>query len=409
MLQYCQRFFIIKFDFSGGIIYGKNVLSTAAQNALPSGVRRMFELAKNYTDSINLTLGEPGFATPAYIIDAAIESLKQGKTKYTPNAGILKLREAISYKLLKENGIKCDPEKNLIVTAGATQALMLAMVTLVNPGDEVIIQGPNWPDYKGQIDMVNGKTVYAKVDEKNEFKMTADVIEPLITDKTKLIIINSPSNPTGGVLDYDDLLGIAELVKKYKIFVISDEPYEKLVYDGFEQKSLASIPGLEDYVLTINSFSKTFAMTGFRIGYICANEHIVENLIKLHENMIASVPEPMQLAAVKAVYDADEDVKEMVKYYERNRNLIVNGLNEINGFSCLCPKGAFYVFPNITGFNKTSVEAAEYILEKTHVVTAPGSAFGPDGEGYIRICYASKYEDIKEALDRMKKAFGTKN
>lgn len=386
----------------------KNILSTAAQNALPSGVRRMFELAKNYDDSINLTLGEPGFTAPEHIIEAGIKGLKDKKTKYTPNAGIKELRDAIAYKLEKENGIKCDPDKNLIVTAGATQALMLAMVTLVNPGDEVIIQGPNWPDYRGQIDMVNAKTVYAKVDEKNDFKMTADVIEPLITNKTKLIIINSPSNPTGGVLDYDDLLGIAELVKKHKIFIISDEPYEKLVYDGFEQKSLASIPGIEDYVLTINSFSKTFAMTGFRVGYICANEKIVENLIKLHENMIASVPEPMQLAAVEAIYNGEKDVKEMVKYYDRNRKLIVDGLNKINGFSCVCPKGAFYVFPNITGFGMSSRKTAEYILEKTHVVTSPGDAFGPDGEGYIRICYASKYEDIKEALTRMERAFGTK-
>lgn len=386
----------------------RNILSTAAQNALPSGVRRMFELAGKYDDAINLTLGEPGFTTPDHIIEAGIRGLKERKTKYTPNAGIIELRKAIAYKLLKENGIKCDPERNLIVTAGATQALMLAMVTLVNPGDEVIIQGPNWPDYRGQIDMVNAKTVYAKVDEKNDFKMTADVIEPLITDKTKLIIINSPSNPTGGVLDYDDLKEIAELVKKYKIFIISDEPYEKLVYDGFEQKSLAAFDGLEDYVLTINSFSKTFAMTGFRVGYICANENIVSNLVKLHENMIASVPEPMQMAAIEAIYHGDEDVAEMVKYYDRNRHLIVDGLNEIKGFSCLCPKGAFYVFPNITGFGMTSAETAEYILEKTHVVTSPGSAFGPDGEGYIRICYASKYEDIAEALERMKKAFGTK-
>jgi len=389
-------------------VTNKNILSTAAQNALPSGVRRMFELAKNYDDSINLTLGEPGFTAPEHIIEAGIKGLKDKKTKYTPNAGIKELRDAIAYKLEKENGIKCDPDKNLIVTAGATQALMLAMVTLVNPGDEVIIQGPNWPDYRGQIDMVNAKTVYAKVDEKNDFKMTADVIEPLITNKTKLIIINSPSNPTGGVLDYDDLLGIAELVKKHKIFIISDEPYERLVYDGFEQKSLASIPGIEDYVLTINSFSKTFAMTGFRVGYICANEKIVENLIKLHENMIASVPEPMQLAAVEAIYNGEKDVKEMVKYYDRNRKLIVDGLNKINGFSCVCPKGAFYVFPNITGFGMSSRKTAEYILEKTHVVTSPGDAFGPDGEGYIRICYASKYEDIKEALTRMERAFGTK-
>lgn len=386
----------------------KNILSTAAQNVLPSGVRRMFELAKSYDDSINLTLGEPGFTTPKIFIDAAVKSLQKGKTKYTPNAGIKPLRDAIAYKLLKENGIKCDPDKNIIVTAGATQALMLAMVALVNPGDEVILQGPNWPDYKGQIDMVNGKTVYAKVSQENDFKMTADVIEPLITEKTKLIIINSPSNPTGGVLNYEELKEIAQLVKKYKVFVISDEPYEKLVYDGFEQKSLASIPGIEDYVLTINSLSKTYAMTGFRVGYICANENITANLIKLQENMIASVPEPMQMAAVEALYNGDEAVAEMVKYYDRNRHLIVDGLNEIKGFSCHCPKGAFYVFPKITDFGLSSVETAELILEKTHVVTAPGSAFGPDGEGHIRICYALKYEQIADALERMRKAFGTK-
>ena len=387
----------------------RNYLSTAANTALGSGVRRMFELAKKYPDSINLTLGEPGFRTPQYIIDAAVKSLEAGKTKYTPNAGIKPLRDAIAYKLREENGIICDPDKNIIVTGGATQALMLAMITLVNPGDEVILQGPNWPDYRGQIDMVGAKAVYVKVDESCDFKMTADKIEPHITDKTKLIIVNSPSNPTGGVLDRDDLYAIAELVKKYKLFVISDEPYERLVYDGFRHTSLAAIPGLEDYVATINSFSKTFAMTGFRVGYICANEHITENLIKLQENMIASIPEPMQMAAVEAIYKADGDVKQMVEYYDRNRKLIVDGLNGIRGFSCHCPKGAFYVFPSIRDFGMSSDEAAEYILEKTHVVTAPGSAFGPDGEGYIRICYASKYEDIEEALRRMREAFGTKS
>ena len=383
-------------------------LSTAAQKVMPSGVRYMFELAKNYDDSINLTLGEPGFKTPKAFVEASIKSLLDGKTKYTPNAGIKPLRNAIAHKLLIENGIKCDPDKNIIVTAGATQALMLAMMALVNPGDEVILQGPNWPDYKGQIDTVNAKAVYAKVSQENDFKMTADIIEPLITEKTKLLIVNSPSNPTGGVLNYEELKEIAELVKKYKIFVISDEPYEKLVYDGFEQKSLASIPGLEDYVITINSLSKTYAMTGFRVGYICANERITENLIKMQENLIASIPEPMQMAAVEALYNGKKDVEEMVKYYDRNRHLIVEGLNEINGFSCHMPKGAFYVFPKITDFGLSSTQTAELILEKTHVVTAPGSAFGPDGEGYIRMCYASKYEQIAEALDRMKKAFGTK-
>ena len=383
-------------------------LSTASQNALPSGVRRMFELAKKYPDAINLTLGEPGFTTPKHIIDAGVRGLLEGKTKYTPNAGIKPLRDAIAWKLKTENGIECDPDENLIVTAGATQALMLAMVALVNPGDEVILQGPNWPDYRGQIDMVNAKAVYAKVDEKNGFKMTADIIEPLITERTKLVIINSPSNPTGGVLDEDDLREIAKLVKKYKIFVISDEPYEKLVYDGFYQKSLAALDDLDEYILTVNSLSKTFAMTGFRVGYICANRNIIQNLIKLHENMIAIIPEPMQMASIEAIYNGADDVKEMVEYYDRNRHLIVDGLNSIKGFSCYCPKGAFYVFPNIREFGMSSAETAEYILEKTHVVTSPGSAFGPDGEGYIRICYASKYEDIAEALDRMRKAFGSK-
>ena len=383
-------------------------LSTAAQGGMPSGVRRMFEQAKKYPDAINLTLGEPGFATPDYIVEAAVKSLRAGATKYTPNAGIKPLRDAIAHKLWTENGIKCDPDKNLIVTGGATQALMLAMVTLVNPGDEVILQGPNWPDYMGQIAMVNATPVYAKVDESNDFKMTANVIEPLITEKTKLIIINSPSNPTGGVLDHGDLEKIAELVKKYKVYCISDEPYEHLVYDGFHQHSLAAFPGLEDYVLTINSFSKTFAMTGFRVGYICANEKITRELIKLHENMIASIPEPMQMAAIEAVYHGQEDVRRMRAYYDRNRKLVVEGLNSIKGFTCHCPKGAFYVFPNITGFQMSSDDAADYILEKTHVVTAPGSAFGPLGEGYIRICYASKYEDIAEALERMKAAFGKK-
>ena len=384
-------------------------LSQAAMTAERSGIRRMFELAKSYDDAINLTLGEPGFATPDYIVEAAVASLRAGKTKYTPNAGIKPLRDAIAHKLKSENGILCDPNKNIIVTAGATQGLMLAIATLVDKGDEVIIQGPNWPDYKGQLDTVGAKAVYACVSEENDFKMTAALIEPLITEKTKLIIINSPSNPTGGVLDEADLWEIAALVKKHKIFIISDEPYEKLVYDGFKQKSLAAIAdGIEDYVITVNSLSKTYAMTGFRVGYVCACERIIKEMTKLQEFMIASVPEPMQEAAVKALLEADADVKQMVEYYDRNRRLLVDGLNTINGFSCHLPKGAFYVFANITGFGMTSVEAAEHILAKTHVVTAPGSAFGEGGEGYIRICYASKYEQLQEALARLEAAFGRK-
>ncbi len=383
-------------------------LSNAAECTVFSGVRRMFEQAKNYPDAINLTLGEPGFFAPKKAIDAAICGFIQNKTKYTPNAGIRELRAAICEKLKRENGLCFDPDKNIIVTAGATQGLMLAMAALVNPGDEVILQGPNWPDYKGQIDTVGAKAVYATVDAEHEFKMTADVIEPHITKKTKLLIVNSPSNPTGGVLNHRELCEIAELVKKHKIFVISDETYERLVYDGFRQESLGSVKGLDDYLLTVNSLSKTYAMTGFRVGYIAANEHITENLIKMHENMIASIPEPMQMAAVEALRNCDEDVAAMIKYYDENRRLTVDGLNSIKGFDCIMPKGAFYVFPCIKGLGMSSDDAADMILRKAHVVTAPGSAFGPGGEGHIRICYASKRENISQAIERIARVFGYK-
>lgn len=383
-------------------------LSIAAQKALPSGIRRMFEKARVYPDAINLTLGEPGFITPKHIIDVAVKNLELGKTKYTPNAGIKELRDALAVKLKEENGITCDPDKHLIVTAGATQALMLMMVTLVNPGDEVIIPGPSWPDYRGEVEMVNAIPIYAQVSEENEFKMTAATIEPLITDKTKLIVLNSPCNPTGAVLDEKDLREIAEMVKKHRVYVVFDQPYEKIVYDGFRQLSLASFEGLEDFVVTIDSFSKTFAMTGWRVGYACANEKIISNMIKLHENMVASVNETFQLGAVEALQHGAEDVEAMRREYEKRRDLIVAGLNRIKGFRCLKPRGAFYVFPNIKDFGMSSFEVAELILEKAHVLTAPGDAFGAGGEGYIRICYAANYEDLEEALRRMEKAFGTK-
>ena len=383
-------------------------LSTASLRAVPSGVREMFEKGRQFSDSIDLTLGEPGFISPKHVIDEGVKYLLDGRTKYTPNAGIPELREAIAEKLWAENGIKCDPYKNLIVTAGATQALMLAMVALVNPGDEVILQTPNWPDYLGQIDMVNATPVWATVKEENGFKMTADIIEPLITEKTKLIIINSPSNPTGGTLEYEDLEKIAALVRKHKEFILSDEPYEKLIYDGQKHYSLATFPGLEDYVLTINSFSKTYAMTGWRVGYICANEYIMKNLIKLHENMIASINEAFQFAAISALKNGEKNVEEMVKVYKSNRDTLVSGLNTLKGLSCIMPQGAFYAFPNIKELGMSSRDAANLIFDKTHVVVAPGSAFGPGGEGYLRICYASSHDRIVEAVERLRKAFGTK-
>ena len=383
-------------------------LSNAAKVFPQSGIRRMFEKASLYDDSINMSLGEPGFITPPQIIRVGADNLLQGKTKYTPNAGIQPLRQAVAEKLREENGIACDPDKNIIITAGATQALMLCMVTLVDAGDEVILPDPGWPDYLGQVLMANAVPVAARLTEARGFKMTADVIEPLITPRTKLLMLNSPSNPTGAMLTADELRDIADLVKRRNIFVISDEPYEKLVYDDNVHVSLGSFPGLEEYLITVNSFSKTYAMTGWRVGYVCANAEITANLVKLHENMIASINEAFQWAAIEALRSGREDVERMRQSYAKNRELVVAGLNRIRGVSCLNPQGAFYVFPNVSGLGANSVEVADMILAKTHVVTSPGSAFGPGGEGHLRISYANSYDALAAALGRLEKAFGVK-
>lgn len=382
-------------------------ISVAAKSFPASGIRRMFDKAALYDDAINMSIGEPGFITPEHIIKECADSLYRGETKYAPNAGIPALREAIAEKLRAFNHIGCE-SRNIIVTFGAAEALMLAMIALVNPGDEVIIPDPAWPDYLGQVRMVNAVPVGAKVGEDNGFKMTADVIEPLITDRTKLVIINSPNNPTGAVLNGEDLKKIAELVKRHKVYVISDEPYERLIYDGEKHISLGSFGGLDDYIITVNTFSKTYAMAGFRLGYACANEEIVTQMIKLHENNGSCVSAAFQYAGIRALKHAEADVETMRQFYDKNRRRVVEGLNRLKGFSCALPKGAFYAFANIRGLGMSSCEAADLILEKTHVVTAPGNAFGEAGEGYIRICFANDYRSVEATLERLEKAFGTK-
>lgn len=382
--------------------------SKAAITFPQSGIRRMFEKASLYDDAINMSLGEPGFITPHQIIKVGADNLLEGKTKYTPNAGIFPLRSALAEKLVNENNIRCDPAENVMVTAGATQALMLIMLTLVNPGEEVVIPNPGWPDYLGQVMMANATPVFAELREEKGFKMTAEVIEPLITSKTKLIMVNSPSNPTGAMLSAGELEDIADLVRRRKVFVISDEPYEKLIYDDNIHTSLASFPGLEEYAITVNSFSKTYAMTGWRVGYVCANRDITANLIKLHENMIASINEAFQWAAIEALQSGSGDVKRMRQTYDKNRRTVVERLNRIRGVSCLMPQGAFYAFPNVKGLGGSSVEVAEMILAKTHVVTSPGSAFGSAGEGYLRISYANSHDALVAALDRLENELGAK-
>jgi len=369
-----------------------------------SGVRAIFDRAAQYDDVINLCLGEPGFLTAQNVIDVAVKHLKAGETKYTPNLGIPALREAICQKLRAENGIEADPQKNIIVTIGATQALMLTVLLFAGPGDEVIIPDPSWPNYRSEVFMAGAKPVGAKLVEENGFCMTAETIEPLITQNTKLIMLNSPANPTGGVLPANEIAKIAELVRKYRIPVMSDEPYEKMVYDGMEHVSLASYRDISDLVVTINSFSKTFAMTGFRVGYACAAEDVIQNMVKLHEPMTSCVNEAFQYACIEALQHSDDYLQMMFDTYTKNRKLLVDGLNSLPGISCRPPAGTFYAFANIKQTGMTSMQAAHFMLDEARVVCSPGSAFGDAGEGYIRFSFAAGSQSIEQAVERMEKA-----
>ena len=380
-------------------------ISNRALSGPASGIRRMFELARNYEDVVNLCIGEPGFGTPDNIIESACDALHEGHTKYTSNAGVLELREALAAKLEKDNNIVADPAENLIVTTGAGEAIMLSMLTLVDPGDEVIIPDPCWPNYYGHIGIAEGVAVPAKSYEKDGFALTAESIESVVTEKTKVLIINSPSNPTGAVIEKEELMKIGALAKKHGFIIVSDEPYEKLIYDGNEHFSLGSVEELKDYVITVNSFSKTYSMTGWRVGYAVGPKSVIQPMVKLQENLSSCVNSAAQQACIEALNGPQSAVDSMVAEYKKRRDLLVNGINELPGFSCLAPKGAFYAFVNIQGLGVDSERAAEQILESIQVVTTPGSAFGKAGEGFLRISFASSTEDIEEALKRLKKHF----
>lgn len=384
-------------------------LSERAKKNPASGIRFMFELAQKYDNVINLCIGEPDFPTPLHLVEAGGKALKEGHTKYTSNAGTLELRKAISEKLKRENNIASDPQNNIVVTAGATEAISLVMLTLINPGDEVILPTPCWPNYNGQVLMAGGTIVPVSTYEEDGFHIKAKAIEDAITDKTKLVIINSPSNPTGAVLSKEELLEIGEVIKRHDLMVLSDEPYEKLIYDGKEHISLAALPGMKEHVITVNSFSKTFSMTGWRVGYAVASEEIISHMTTYHENLSSCTNAPAQQVCIEALRSGQGEVDKMVKAYKQRRDLLVEGLNGIKGISCIVPEGAFYAFVNVKEIGGTSQEVAKDILENAQVVTTPGSAFGKAGEGFLRISYASGEELLKEAIARIKNYIESKH
>jgi aminotransferase len=363
----------------------------------------LFEIASKMPDVINLGIGEPDFDTPKNIKEAAKKALDEGFTHYTSNAGILELREAIANKLKKENRIEANPETEIIVTLGSMQALHLALSSILDKDDEVLIPTPAWSAYAPAISIVGGIPVEVSTKEENEFKVSVEDLKKCLSKKTKAIIINSPNNPTGSVLTKSEIEEIADFAVEYDLIVISDEIYEKLIYEG-EHFSIASLDGLKDRVITINGFSKTYAMTGWRIGYAIANENIISKMLK-HQMYDATCPPSfIQKAAIEALTGPQDSVKIMKEEYNKRREFVYKRLNEINGISAIKPKGAFYIFPSIKSFKISSEKISEYLLKEARVMVLPGNLFGKCGEGYIRISYAVAYEKLKIALDKISEA-----
>lgn len=374
--------------------------SKAAQNYPPSGIRKMFGLAAKYPDVIKLTVGEPNFDTPAYIKEAAKKAMDAGETHYTPNAGMTVLRQAVAEKYQKAywDGYTAD---RVMVTVGAMEGLMLTMMLLLDPGDEILVPDPCFPNYYGQASLTGAQAKPVPTYEENDYRMMAADIEKCITPHAKALLLNSPCNPTGAVLTKEDILAIVEVVKKHDLWVLSDEPYDSIVYGGVEPFSMAQVPEVRDRVFVLNSFSKSYAMTGWRVGYVVApSAACVKKMAQMNESIASCVSSFSQVAAAEAL-KSTECVEQMVADYTRRRDILIDGINAIPGFSCKKSAGSFYAFANIKAFGKSAQEFAEELLTGAGVVTVSGSAFGACGEGYLRLVFANSDENLREAVRRI--------
>ena len=367
----------------------------------PSGIRKFFDLAATMEGCLSLSVGEPDFVTPGVMMDAAIESLKQGKTQYTSNAGLIELRAAIC-DYLKKYELSYAPENQVLVTVGASEAIDLALRAILETGDEVLIPDPSFVCYGPLATLAGGVPVTVATFEKDDFRLTAEELEKKITPKSKVLILPYPNNPTGGVMAKEDYEPIAELVKKHNLFVICDEIYSELTYNGKQHYSFAALPEMQERSVVLNGFSKAFAMTGWRVGYACGPVPVIAAMTKLHQYGIMSAPTMGQYGALAGLLHGEEEVQKMVASYDERRKLIVEGLRNI-GLSCFEPNGAFYVFPSIQSTGLSSEEFCERLLKEEKVAVVPGNAFGASGEGFIRCSYASSVENIKEALVRIER------
>lgn len=376
--------------------------------ALPfSEIRVMMEKAtqmqKNGEDVIHMEIGRPDFDTPQVIKDAANTALANGNVFYTSNYGTPELRQAIADKLKRDNGIDYKAEE-ILVTIGVGEGTYAAVAAFTEPGDEILVPDPVWLNYIHVPHFFGAVPVSYALKEENDYQIDLDQIESLITPKTKMLVINTPGNPTGVVQSYETLEKLADIAKKHNLIVVSDEIYEKLVYDGAKHVSIAALPGMKERTITLNGFSKCYSMTGWRLGYAAAPVEFIKAMVRVHAYINTCAPSFVQEAGITALEKAEPDVQEMVKEYQRRRDYAVSAINAIDGLSCKTPGGAFYIFVNIKALGRTSAEMADYLLDHAKIAAVPGSAFGPEGEGYIRLSYACSYERIVEAMERLKKA-----
>jgi aminotransferase len=366
-----------------------------------SAIRRLFDIASLYPDVISLGIGEPDFDTPEFIKGYAKEALDRGLTHYSPNNGLKLYRDAVSAKLKKENGIDADPDKNIIATVGGNEGFLLSLSTFLRPGDEVLIPSPSFVTYSAIVRIIGGSVVEVGTTDERAFRVTAEDLENAVTDKTKCIIINSPNNPTGAVLSRRDLEEIAGVAVEHDLKVLSDEVYESLIYEGEEHVSIGSLSGMADRVITVNSFSKTYAMTGWRIGFTASDEATIAKMTKFQMYLAACPVTFCQYAAAMAMKDprAKGEVEKMRSEYQRRRDFIYKRLASMEGLMVVKPKGAFYIFPRLDG--RDDIQISEKLLTQAKVVAVPGSSFGKSGKSHLRMCYATSMEKIEIAMDRM--------
>lgn len=377
----------------------KDVIAKRVQAVKPSGIRKFFDLANEMEGVVSLGVGEPDFHTPWHIREAAIYSIEQGRTFYTANQGLYELRKEICNYLDRRFHLSYDPNDHVIVSVGGSEGIDIALRALINPGDEVIVLSPGYVAYEPGVILAGGVPVIVELKQEHQFKLTAEALEKAITDKTKVLLINFPSNPTGGVMTIDDYKDIVPIIQKHELLVISDEIYAELSYD-VEHASLANFPEVKDQIILISGFSKAFAMTGWRLGYVCAHKTLIQAMNKIHQYVIMSAPSAAQYGAFEGLRNGQEHVEEMKESYRARRNFIVNGFNKL-GLTTHMPQGAFYIFPNISSTGLTSDAFCEALLEHQKVACVPGTAFGEAGEGHIRVSYAYSIEEIKIALDRI--------